>query len=137
VRLPYEVFVLVRRGEEFLVLHRSPKQGAYWHCVAGGLEPGETSAEAAARELLEETGLDVPLVDLDRRYEYALEGWEPRYEPGAGRITVECFLAEAPRGWEPNLDREHDDYRWCRVEKAVELLFWPEPRELLQEITSR
>ena len=137
MRLPYEVFVVVRRGEEFLILHRSPPHGAYWHCVAGGIEPGETSAEAAARELLEETGLEASLLELERTWVYDLEAWEPRYEPGTSSVTVECFLAEAPDRWEPTLDWEHDDYRWCDAMAAVELLHWPEPRELLQEIGSR
>lgn len=135
MRLPQEVFVLVRRGKDYLVLHRSPPQGSYWHCVAGGLEQGESSAEAAVRELREETGLKAALVDLERRYVYELEQWERRYEPGAERITVDCFLAEAPEGWEPTIDWEHDDYRWCSAAEAVELLHWPEPRELLAEVS--
>jgi 8-oxo-dGTP pyrophosphatase MutT (NUDIX family) len=134
VRRPEEVFVVVRRGDEYLVLHRSPKQGAYWHCVAGALEEGEVFAEAAARELLEETGLDASPVDLNRSYDYDVEGWEAHYLPGSERIHVECFLAEAPSGWEPTLDWEHDDYRWCGVEAATTLLYWPEPRELLRGI---
>jgi 8-oxo-dGTP pyrophosphatase MutT (NUDIX family) len=134
MRRPEEVFVFVRRGEEYLILHRSPKQGAYWHCVAGALESGESFAEAAARELLEETGLDVSPVDLNRPYTYDIEGWEAHYLPGSERIHVECFLAEAPDGWEPTLDWEHDDYRWCGVEAAAALLYWPEPRELLRGI---
>jgi 8-oxo-dGTP pyrophosphatase MutT (NUDIX family) len=137
MRRPEEVFVFVRRGEEYLILHRSPKQGAYWHCVAGGLEEGESYGEAAARELREETGLDASLLDLGRPYVYTLEGWEPRYAPGAEQIRVECFLAEAPAGWEPSLDWEHDEYRWCRADEAAALLFWPEPREVLQELVSR
>src|SRR4051812_22114976 len=96
VRLPYEVFVFVRRGEDYLILRRSEKQGGYWHCVAGGLEAGETYAEAAVRELLEETGLEAPIVELDRHFVYRLEEWEPRYTPTSGEIHVECFLAEAP-----------------------------------------
>jgi 8-oxo-dGTP pyrophosphatase MutT (NUDIX family) len=133
-RLPYEVFVFVRRGDEYLILHRSEKQGAYWHCVAGALEAGETSSEAAVRELREETGLEAPVVDLGRRYLYRLDEWEPRYEPEGGEIHVECFLVEAPAGWEPELDWEHDDYRWCLPDEGAELLFWPEPREVLRAI---
>ena len=135
-RLPYEVFVFVRRGEEYLILHRSEQQGAYWHCVAGGLEAGETYAEAAARELREETGLEAPLVELGRHFVYRLEEWEPRYTPESGEIHVECFLADAPAGWEPELDWEHDDHRWCLPVDGAELLYWPEPREVLQELAA-
>ncbi len=134
VRLPREVFVVVRRGADYLVLRRSPPRGGYWHGVAGALEAGESAAEAAARELREETGLDAPLVDLGRRFLYELEPWEPRYATGLGRITVDCFLAEAPAGWEPTLDGEHDDYRWCSAAEAEELLYWPEPRAVLAEV---
>jgi lipoyl(octanoyl) transferase len=133
-RRPHEVFVFVRRGDEYLVLHRSERQGAYWHGVAGGLEEGESYLEAAVRELREETGLEAPVVDLERQVVYRLEEWEPRYEPEGGEIHVGFFLAEAPVGWEPELDWEHDGYRWCGLEEATALLFWPEPREVLQEL---
>ena len=137
MRLPYEVFVFVRRGDEYLVLRRSEKQGGYWHCVAGALEAGETYSEAAARELLEETGLAAAPVDLGRSYDYDIEGWEAHYTPGAERVHVECFLADAPADWEPELDWEHDAYRWCGPDEAAALFYWPEPREALQELVAR
>jgi 8-oxo-dGTP pyrophosphatase MutT (NUDIX family) len=137
VRLPLEVFVFVRRGEEYLVLHRSRRQGAYWHCVAGGVEEGESYPAAAARELYEETGLDAVLLDLRRPYDSVLEDGELRRLRGADQIHVECFLAEAPEGWEPSLDWEHDEYRWCRADEAAALLHWPEPRQVLQELLAR
>jgi 8-oxo-dGTP pyrophosphatase MutT (NUDIX family) len=51
------VFVTRRSGSEVLILHRVAEHGGYWHVVAGGVESGETVAEAAERELREETGL--------------------------------------------------------------------------------
>ena len=116
-----EVFVFVRRGGEFLVLHRSPENDAYWHGVAGGVEPGESFAAAAARELHEETGLVVEPAPLSHRFVYE-------------DVVVECFLVDAPVGWEPVLNEEHDDYRWCSAADAEALLYWPEPRDLLRAL---
>ena len=115
------MLVVVRRGGELLVVHRSPENDAYWHLVSGGVEDGETFAEAAARELLEETGLDAPVAPLDSPFEYR-------------GIRVESFLADAPPAWEPKLDWEHDGYRWCSRDEAVELLYWPEPREVVSSL---
>ena len=36
-----------------------PDAGSWWNTMGGGLDPGETSVQAAARELTEETGLRV------------------------------------------------------------------------------
>jgi hypothetical protein len=37
MRLPREVFVVVRRGAEFLIVHRSPPQGD-WCCIEEAAE---------------------------------------------------------------------------------------------------
>jgi dATP pyrophosphohydrolase len=116
-----EVIVFVRRGDEVLAVHRSPENGAYWHSIAGGVEDGETYAEAAVRELHEETGLVADVASLDRTFSY--EG-----------IRVESFVVAAPAGWEPTLDWEHDEYRWVSPTEAAELLYWPEPREIVRSL---
>jgi dATP pyrophosphohydrolase len=126
-----EVLIHVRRGDEFLVAHRAPGHGGYWHTIAGGVEPGEESEAAALRELREETGLAADALAPLGDFAYVREPWEA--EPGL-RVHVRAFLADVAPGWEPQLDHEHDDYRWCSREDAMELLFWPEPAQLLRSL---
>ena len=115
-----EVAIAVARADRFLVLLRAPDRGGYWNLAAGHVEPGETDAEAATRELREETGLEADVVDL---------GLDSRYDlPDGSRITLGLFAATAPAGWEPTLDAEHVEYRWLDRDGAVGRLRYPQPR---------
>jgi dATP pyrophosphohydrolase len=126
-----EVLIHVRRGDEFLCAHRAPDHGGYWHTIAGGVEPGEEPHAAAVRELREETGHEAAELEPIGDFAYVREEWEA--QPGL-RVHVSAFLVDVPPGWEPELDHEHDDYRWCSREEAAELLFWPEPAQLLRAL---
>jgi dATP pyrophosphohydrolase len=126
-----EVLIHVRRGDEFLVAHRSPESGGYWHTIAGAVEPGEAFHVAALRELHEETGLQAGELQPLGEFAYVRESWEE--EPGL-RVHVEAFLVDVESGWEPKLNEEHVEYRWLRRDEAAELLFWPEPAALLRSL---
>ena len=138
MRRPEEVLVFVRRGDEFLVLRRSPSRGGYWHSVAGALEEGESYEDAAARELLEETGLEATPVDAGRPFAYSMDEepeWRKYFQPGVEEIAVRTFVVDAPAGWEPELDFEHDEHRWCEAGEALELLYWPDVKEQFRAVS--
>ena len=145
MRRPEEVFVVVHRQgrteSDFLILERSPERQGYWHVVAGALDHDEDAATAAARELREETGLETPVVDLDRRYLYALDDEPPevraRFAADVTEVAVTAFAAEAPPNWEPALDEEHVDHRWCTASEAIALLRYPEPQDGVRETARR
>jgi 8-oxo-dGTP pyrophosphatase MutT (NUDIX family) len=131
-----EVIVVVRRDGELLVMRRAPERLGYWSLVSGGLEPEETSWHAAVRELREETGLEAQVRKLPISLSYSLLDDPPairaRYAPGIERVTVHPFVADASAGWEPTLDAEHDLYRWCDLDAALELMKYDTARDALR-----
>lgn len=76
--------VVVRQGDRFLVVQER-KHGERWYLPAGRVEAGETLAEGALREVLEETGVQVALTGVLRIEHTAL--------PEMTRVRV-FFVAE-------------------------------------------
>ena len=78
---------LIYHDTILMVRHVEPSR-SYWTLPGGGLESGETPAEAAVREVWEETGLRVSVVRLL---------WEGSYGHGDRTSPEHCFLV-APEG---------------------------------------
>lgn len=95
------VGIVCLRGEEVLLVRRAhpPRQGE-WSLPGGRIEPGETAAAAALRELHEETGVNAELVGLIDvvdaiipPYHYVLIDYVARWtggEPYAGDDAAEA-----------------------------------------------
>ncbi len=107
---PYGAMTVVYRrgavGLEYLLLHRpyaSEYEGDWaWGPPAGGRFPGEDVESCAAREMWEETGLDLPV----RRADVVSSDWP-------------IYLAEAPADAQVHLSHEHDRYEWLPLEQAA------------------
>lgn len=119
-------------GREFLVALRAPgaRSRSYWSLISGGVEDGESPVDAARRELEEETGLTAPLSWDEIPMSLGFEGDD-------GWVVLYVFSAETAASWEPTLDDEHVDYRWCDAESSLEVLFYEEPRAALREVAGR
>jgi 8-oxo-dGTP pyrophosphatase MutT (NUDIX family) len=117
------------------MLHRAIDD--YWHIVAGVVEDGETFAEAAARELREETGLEAVVSDLRIHQTYQVpEVMRAEYLAGVEKVEIENFVARVPVGWEPLLNEEHDLYRWLSPTESIALEHWPETKEVIAAIAA-
>ena len=84
------VAVVVQRHDRFLCVEEIAEQGrVVYNQPAGHVEQGETLAQAAIRETLEETGWDVTLTAFLGLYVYT-----PPFKPDLTYYRV-CFLADA------------------------------------------
>jgi len=58
-QLATAVIVLIRKGDEVLLVHANNFRRDFYGLVAGFVETGETLEEAVEREVMEETGLKI------------------------------------------------------------------------------
>jgi dihydroneopterin triphosphate diphosphatase len=101
-----------------------------WETVHGHIEPGERPAEAATRELAEETGL-AP----DRLYN--LSRVESFYQHRIDEVAlVPVFVALAGDAAEIRLGAEHDRFEWLDTAQAERRFAWPRERRALADIVA-
>ena len=98
----------------------------------GHLDGNETDEQAATREVREEGGVEVELLDSlgDVRYHYRREG----------RLIakrVRFFLFEFRSGSPADHDQEIEDARWLPMEQAIRELTYPGEREMVQSALSK
>ena len=117
-RLTARVLLLDSAGRILLMKGRLPSQPdgpAFWYSVGGCVEDGETLAQAAAREIVEETGLtDAVLGPTVWRDEVILRDID-----GEERLFKQYYVVArtaggdpSRQGWLPHERLLTDDMRW-------------------------
>jgi dihydropteroate synthase len=138
MRIPQSVQVVVMRDRdarrEFLVLRRTAMRGGFWQPVTGRVEAGESFAQAARRELAEETGVETSesrLIDLHFTHAYSLNPeWLVNYPPGTTHNDEAAFAVMIAPDAEIRLDPgEHDACAWVTADEAQRRLSWHGNRE--------
>ncbi|WP_448811862.1 NUDIX hydrolase [Agromyces bauzanensis] len=109
-------------GRYLLVRRSAPPEPGRWTLPGGRVEPGESMADAVAREVLEETGLRVRVG--------AEAGTLERAAPDGGVFEIHCFATEH-RGGEPAAGSDAAGLRWATVEELDRLELTRGLRELL------
>jgi len=142
-RLTARVLLFDPQGRILLMKGRLPSDPAApgaWFTLGGGVEAGETVAQAAAREIVEETGFEDAIIgEVAWRGEQTLHDRKKR--PVLFKesyFLARCGGGEPSRaGWQA-LEREFvDDMRWWTLEElaaCAEPVFPPGLAEMLQRL---
>jgi dATP pyrophosphohydrolase len=141
-KLPVSVLVVVHSAAgEVLLLERASRQG-FWQSVTGSLDrPDEAPADAALRELREETGIRADPGALRRwRLAYTFEiyvQWRQRFAPGTTHNTEHVFSLELPGRVNVVLaPEEHVASRWLPWREAAEQCFSWSNRDAIRVVAS-
>jgi dATP pyrophosphohydrolase len=108
---------------QYLIMQRSPGEiyEGVWQGVTGKIRTGEQAWQTALRELREETGMQ-PL------HLWTVDHVNMFYEPATDTLNcIPVFGVEVAFS-EPVLSKEHQSYRWCSVDEAVDLLLWDQQK---------
>ncbi len=120
-RRPESVLVVIYTPAEILLLKRN-SDFEFWQSVTGSLEVGEMPADAASRELLEETGISgIDLVDCQHHVYFDIAPqWQKRFPPGVTRNKEHVFLCPlTERSGVTLCAEEHTDYLWLGHAEAL------------------
>ena len=138
VRRPESVLVVVYTPDGSALLLKRCHPYDFWQSVTGSLWPDENHAQAAARELEEETGLrdegELSFSGIQRSFVIDPR-WRHRYGPG---VTVNLEYEWRYRLSEPRdirLDEtEHCEYQWLALADAAEKVWSWTNREALRNL---
>ncbi len=123
-RRPVSVLVVVYTEDCQVLLLRRREPFDFWQSVTGSLREGEVPADAAVRELFEETGLtgEGELVDRGITRTFVIDPrWRERFAPGiTTNLEYEwCYRVPEAIDIQLNTD-EHSEYVWLPITEAVD-----------------
>ena len=122
--------VFKKGGGVVKVILISRQGGRVWCLPKGHIDAGESTEEAALREVREEAGVEAGITGKagEIRYQFLPEG--------SRRKTIKkvtFFLMKYRRGSTKDHDFEVDEARWFSIGEAMRKISYPSERKLMQK----
>jgi ADP-ribose pyrophosphatase YjhB (NUDIX family) len=122
--VPSVTAVVVDGDGNLLLIHKTDND--LWALPGGGHDAGETISDTVVREVKEETGIEVEVVDLVGLYT------DPRhvmtYDDGEVRQQFSICFHARPVGGELRTSSESKDVRWVAPGEIADLRIHPSMR---------
>lgn len=139
---PVSILTIIHDNESNILLLNRCDFPNFWQSVTGSQEKDETIEQTAAREVLEETGIDTARWcphNWQKNHQYEIyEQWRHRYPPGTTHNTEHVFSLCVPREIKITLQpREHSEFIWLPIEEAAEKVFSPSNKEAILILPER
>lgn len=122
--------VAVDRAEAAVIGRLDRRGRLLWSLPKGHIEAGETAAQAAVREVAEETGIDGRVLAELGTIDYWFVAEERRVHK-----TVHHFLMEAVGGELSDLDIEVTEVAWVPLTELPDRLAYADERRLVRKAT--
>ncbi len=124
--------VVVRRvADQIQVALVGNSQRDTWYLPKGGIDKGETIEQAAVREVVEETGLDVRVIGPVKDIYYWFNARGARVHK-----TVHYFLMEAVGGDFSRRDAENDRAAWFDLDEALAAMSYQNEADVVKKATA-
>ncbi len=137
-RRPISVLVVVFTDDSQVLLLRRHQPFDFWQSVTGSLNNDESHADAAARELQEETGLieegELSYSEVSRQFVIDPR-WRDRFAPGVvENVEFEWrYRLQAVSDIKLNKE-EHSEYRWLPIDEAIETAWSWTNRDAIKQL---
>ena len=116
-----------KQNDRYELLLLKHKYGGHWSFPKGHVESGENEFQTALREVKEETGLSIHLVDGFR------ESVEYYPRPGVKKQVV-YFMGKADSTELKRQEEEISELQWIRMEEAEGLVTYANDKRLINRV---
>ena len=137
-KLTKKVGAIIKDGDKYLTLIKDGKKAMF---PGGSVDDGETTRQAVAREVLEETGAKVSKFKYIARDYYSVD-WEFEGITFPNKRVCYIYLCEVEKGnlEALGLEGEFDNnmtLKWCTLKELEDLKLYKVDLELVKKIESK
>ena len=132
------MLIIVYTDDAQILLLRRRQPFAFWQSITGSLKENESHADAAVRELHEETGFvdDGMLSYSNVSRQFVIDPrWRNRFLPGVVENVEFEWRYRLPKAKNIKLNKEeHSEFRWLYVDEAIKKVWSWTNRDALEQL---